>query len=238
MGTKSQSREVIHYVLRSPKIREKVTFSVVSDLHDGNFDNVTELLLSTDAILVPGDLVNRYTSGYSNALRFLNEMKGKIPVFYSFGNHERRNQKRTEYEVFLPDTGATIINDTSCVFKGITIGGLSSKGEGRCDMDFVGRFEQTDGYKILLCHHPEVFENHIKDKDIDLVLCGHAHGGQMQFFGKGLYAPGQGLFPKLTHGMYAGGQMILSRGMTNSTFLPRINNPCELLIVTLIPSML
>ena len=72
-------------------------------------------------------------------------------------------------------------------------------------------------------------------RNIDLTLCGHAHGGQIQIFGRGLYAPGQGLFPKLTHGLHDGGKMLISRGMTNGAKprVPRINNPCELIILNL-----
>ena len=72
-------------------------------------------------------------------------------------------------------------------------------------------------------------------RDIDLTLCGHAHGGQIQIRGRGLYAPGQGLFPKLTDGLYGDGKMLLSRGMTNGAKprIPRIGNPCELIILTL-----
>ena len=50
-----------------------------------------------------------------------------------------------------------------------------------------------------------------------------------------MYAPGQGLFPKLTHGLHDGGKMLISRGMTNAAKprIPRINNPCELIIINL-----
>ena len=73
-------------------------------------------------------------------------------------------------------------------------------------------------------------------RDIDLTLAGHAHGGQIQIAGHGLYAPGQGLFPKLTHGLYDGGKLLVSRGMTNGAKprIPRIGNPCELIILNLV----
>lgn len=101
------------------------------------------------------------------------------------------------------------------------------------DSAWLDDFEQTDGYRILLCHHPEYWslrEPMLKDRRIDLVLSGHAHGGQWQILGRGIFAPGQGLFPRYTGGMHQGqyGSMVISRGLSNPyRFAPRLGNPCE-----------
>ena len=73
-----------------------------------------------------------------------------------------------------------------------------------------------------------------KYKDIDLILAGHAHGGQIRLFGHGLYAYGQGLFPKYTKGIYDG-KLIVSAGLANTSRFPRINNPPEIVFLTLKP---
>ena len=73
------------------------------------------------------------------------------------------------------------------------------------------------------------------DREIDLTLSGHAHGGQIRLFGQGLYAPGQGVFPRLTGGFYDGGRLLVSRGMTNTVRIPRIGNPCELVMIEISP---
>ncbi|MBQ6152021.1 MAG: metallophosphoesterase [Mogibacterium sp.] len=101
------------------------------------------------------------------------------------------------------------------------------------DRAWLDDFEQADGYKILLCHHPEYWslrEPMIKDRKIDLVLSGHAHGGQWRFMGRGVFAPGQGLFPKYTGGIHQGqyGSLIVSRGLSNPyKIVPRLGNPPE-----------
>ena len=102
---------------------------------------------------------------------------------------------------------------------------------------YLERFEQEPGFRLLLCHHPEVYRDYVRGRNIDFTLCGHAHGGQIQLFGRGLYAPGQGVFPKLTHGLHDSGRMMISRGMTNGAKprIPRINNPCELILLELEP---
>lgn len=86
-----------------------------------------------------------------------------------------------------------------------------------------------------MCHHPEYYPKYVKTLDIDLTVSGHAHGGQVRIGRQGLYAPGQGLLPRLTGGFYDDGRLLVSRGLTNSTWAPRLNNPCELVLIQLLP---
>ena len=93
----------------------------------------------------------------------------------------------------------------------------------------------SDGFTILSSHRPEYF-NVYQNKNIDLVLSGHAHGGQFRLpLGGGVIAPGQGLFPKYDAGAYTenGTTMIVSRGIGNSIIPVRINNPPEIVIIEL-----
>ena len=73
-------------------------------------------------------------------------------------------------------------------------------------------------------------------ESIDLVLSGHAHGGQFRLpFIGGLIAPGQGIFPKYDAGAYSEKRttMIVSRGIGNSIIPVRFNNRPEVVIVHL-----
>ena len=73
-------------------------------------------------------------------------------------------------------------------------------------------------------------------QEFDLVLSGHAHGGQIRLpFTDGLFAPNQGLFPKYTSGKFKkyNTDMIVSRGLGNSLFPFRIFNRPELIVTTL-----
>jgi predicted MPP superfamily phosphohydrolase len=105
------------------------------------------------------------------------------------------------------------------------------------DSKWLDDFERADGYKILLSHHPEYWclrEPMLRDRKIDLVLSGHAHGGQWRLMGRGIYSPGQGLLPKYTSGIHKGpyGSMIVSRGLSNPyKTVPRFGNPCEVVYV-------
>ena len=84
----------------------------------------------------------------------------------------------------------------------------------------------------LLCHHPEYWPRYVRDLPVDLTLSGHAHGGQIRLFGQGLFAPGQGLFPRYTSGVHEG-RLVISRGLANTTRIPRLFNPTELVCVHL-----
>ena len=105
------------------------------------------------------------------------------------------------------------------------------------ESEWLDDFAAQEGYKILLCHHPEYWcmrEPMIRDRRIDLVLAGHAHGGQWQILGRGIFAPYQGILPKYTSGVHFGpyGRMIISKGLSNPyKVIPRWGNPCEVVFI-------
>lgn len=222
------------YTFTTDRIEQALKLAVVSDLHSDRFDDVLDDFSRCDAVLVPGDLVDRHRRNNEQALRFLHVVPEIAPVFYAVGNHERKYRHREEYMRQVRESKVTLLDNDSIFFRGICIGGVSSAA-GEPDTGFLDRFEKEDAYRLLMCHHPEVYRDYITGREIDLTVCGHAHGGQIQLFGRGLYAPGQGVFPKLTHGLYDNGKMLISRGMTNGAKprVPRINNPCELIIINL-----
>ena len=98
---------------------------------------------------------------------------------------------------------------------------------------FLDQFEKITGFKILICHHPEYYDKYLINKKIDLILSGHAHGGQIRIGNQGIYAPGQGIFPKYTNGI-VDGKMLISRGLSNTKpWIPRLFNKTELIFVDL-----
>lgn len=228
-------RKITTHRIQSPLIRRNLRLAVASDLHSAPYMDVLDAFSSCDAVLIPGDLVDRHRRDNDNALRFLQEVPAIVPVFYSLGNHEVKYRHAEEYLKKVEESSVTLLHNESCLFRGIRIGGLSSCRKGPPDTAFLDRFEQEPGFRLLMCHQPEVYRDHVRGRNIDFTVCGHAHGGQIQLFGRGLYAPGQGLFPRLTHGIHDGGKMMVSRGMTNGAKprVPRINNPCELIILEL-----
>ena len=96
------------------------------------------------------------------------------------------------------------------------------------DDDWLLAFSETPGYHILLSHHPEY--RRLVPKEVELILSGHAHGGQWRIFGHGVFAPGQGIWPKLTKGVYDGHQVV-SAGLSNTAPVPRFFNPTEVVYI-------
>lgn len=219
---------------------ESLVFLVISDIHGAAAGPLIDALesVSPDAVLMPGD----YFHGpemYLTGAEFIREAAKRRPVFCSLGNHEMKCDFDVAREVGR--CGAVLLDNGSADFKGVKIGGLTTgckKLEKQAhfratpppDKRWLNEFSRGDGFKILLSHHPEYYPKYIKGLPIDLVLSGHAHGGQWRFFDRGVFAPGQGFFPKYTSGAYEG-RLIVSRGVGNAHLIPRINNKPEVLLI-------
>lgn len=160
--------------------------------------------------------------------RFFLKAAGEIaPVFLSLGNHEW--YLTAEDWALMQASRVTLLDNSDCQWGSIRIGGLSSC----ADEGWLAEFRQKHGYKLLLCHHPEYYDRYALDS-FDLVLSGHAHGGQWRIAGRGVLAPDQGLLPKYTHGIYDG-RLVVSAGCANTTAFPRLGNPCEVVVLKLRP---
>jgi len=228
----------------------------VSDLHNAEFgeNNVRllELLSESrpDIIVITGDLVDSGHTDIDIAISFVEEAARIAPVYYVTGNHEARLSQYDRLRNGLEAAGVSMLEDRAVELERdgekITLVGLS-------DPDFTVRSDifgevpamvstklesladTESSYTILLSHRPELFESYASS-GIDLVLSGHAHGGQFRLpFIGGLVAPNQGLFPKYDAGVYmeSSTQMVVSRGIGNSIIPVRFNNRPEIVIVEL-----
>ena len=222
-------------------------FSVIQSLSDHR----PEMIFITGDVIYGGspgrDRLLIRTQKY--VLPFLRACSGIAPTFLSLGNHELALAE--EDLGLIRRTGCVLLDNSWTVFKRMVIGGLSShhvleyrrfrmgknqrypirSGEVKLirepDTEWLSEFENQPGYRILLCHHPEYYPRYLKGRDIDLILAGHAHGGQWRIGKQGIYAPGQGLFPRLTSGVHDG-RLVISRGLSNPTPIPRLNNSPEI----------
>ena len=102
-------------------------------------------------------------------------------------------------------------------------------------------FQDTDLLKIMLAHRPESFilGQASETWNVDLVISGHVHGGQVVLpFVGGLFASDQGFFPDYVHGLYEKNRVdiLISSGLGSGlTWVPRFNNPPEVVVLTLTP---
>ncbi|MBQ0065529.1 MAG: VanZ family protein [Firmicutes bacterium] len=162
------------------------------------------------------------------SFQFLEQARKLAPIIYSRGNHER-DMLESDF-AFLREKDILFLDnqDTIVEIKGrkIRIGGLSTN----IDSLWLESYSKKPGYKILMMHHPEYYEELPCLQSFDLVLSGHAHGGQIRIADQGLFSPGQGLLPKITKGLYFGNHVV-STGCTNTSLIPRIGNPKEVVYI-------
>lgn len=218
----------------------------VTDLHNKAFGMHSRFLLNAiqsenpDIIVVTGDLVDANRTNIPLALDFMQQATAIAPTFFVCGNHEQSLPKAefNEFMDALENTGCNVLRD-ECVtldaggFDIHLIGMLYTHlTRGKIDRLIPG----DDGLNILLAHAPEYLDRYAAT-GVDIVFSGHAHGGQFRLpFIGGLYAPGQGFFPKYTGGVYQKDNttLYLSRGLGNSVIPVRLGNRPEILTVDLV----
>lgn len=215
-------------------LKQELSFAVVSDLHDFPNEGIISAIkaASPDGVLVVGDFIHGEFIN-SRGFEFLRLSAKEFPTFCCLGNHEAGYLGDLRSKI--KESGAVLLDNEQVLFKGIRIGGLTSgrfygRRGGLPDLDFLLRFSRFSEYKLLLCHHPEYYKPFIKELPIELTLSGHAHGGQWRLFGRGAYAPGQGILPKYTAGIYDG-RLVVGRGLGNLYPIPRIGNCPEILML-------
>ena len=227
----------------------------VSDLHNAQMGKDNEMLLTMlreaepDMIAITGDLIDSRNTDVDIAFQFVQKAVEIAPCYYVTGNHEARISEYEELEARMASVGVVILKDISTEIRigedTITLIGvddpsfqtdyLFGDSEAVMSSKLTALHTDGDGFTILLSHRPELFEIY-KSHDIDLVLSGHAHGGQFRLpFIGGIVAPNQGFFPKYDAGLYKEGHtnMLVSRGIGNSILPFRINNRPEVLLAEL-----
>lgn len=249
------------YFVENPQFKDSLngfTIAHLSDLHlpDQNV-NLNDILdhvykIQPNIIAITGDIVQTDATNLDEAtlFTFFKALTDIAPTFATFGNHDAASLQHNLLVRTMGAAGIVHLNDRAITYtyKGqpLTLMGLDDKmnkyflvGDALRTVDLTA--EQMAQPKILLAHHPESFLRYHENinKSPDLVLSGHAHGGQIRVPGiGGLFAPNQGKLPKYTSGVfYLPGnpdkQMVVSRGIGASSFPIRLNNRPEVIAVHL-----
>lgn len=238
-----------------PKNFNQFTIIHITDLHNKKFGNKQNKLIrkisneKPDIIVITGDIVDRRRFNLTPAIDFVENAKKIAPIYYSPGNHEAWSFKYDEVDKLLSQAGAIVLNNE---IEKFIIDGESINIIGLMDAAFetkenakevnLGEFSKNlksfsnpKDFSILLSHRPEIFDLYCQS-EIDLIFCGHAHGGQIRLPLIGpLFAPNQGFFPKLTSGVARSKQslMVVGRGLGNSLMPIRLFNQPEIVKVVL-----
>lgn len=244
------------YTVASPKLTAEVRLAVVTDFHSSdNADDVVAMVASCapDAVLMVGDMFDDDTANRptERTLSLMRQLSALYPCYYVSGNHEAWTGEMDALYQQTEEAGVTVLRMSSGVLtvrgQRIALCGVPDPYEmvfsGAPDTEEQLRqaLEDVDSadFTVLLAHRPEMLAKYAQFP-LDLVVSGHAHGGQVRIPGvlNGLYAPNQGWFPKLAGGAYTQGgtTLIVSRGLAVRTRLPRIFNRPEVVLVRCVPA--
>lgn len=245
---------VREYRVEAAQITSPVRLAVITDFHGCDYGRDAERLVraveeaSPDVILLVGDIFDDEMP-WEPSEALVRSLALRWPCFYVTGNHEYWSGRAEEICDIVTAAGATVLAGESRMLdvrgQRLSICGVTDPDgekyvhapDGQTQLARARAAAENGTYAILLAHRPECMAEYAA-ADFDLVVSGHAHGGQVRIPGllNGLYAPDQGFLPEYAGGEYRVGDttMIVSRGLAReSTRLPRVFNRPELVIVEL-----
>lgn len=257
--------KIQNYTISSKKIQNDVNIVLISDLHNHEFGKDNKKLVEKirdqepDLILLVGDILNDDEGNSQVATNLISKLQKISPVYYSLGNHEENYMKNKDSKLILKlkQAGAIILEreykDIILRENKLRLGGMyqyafaldgnnTTKKENMNPeiYSFLKKFENTKSFSLMMAHRPDsfIFGEAADTWNIDLVVSGHNHGGQVILPGiGGLYGGDQGWFPEYVDGIHhfkAVKNMIITRGLgTHKEKLPRFHNVPEIVHITL-----
>ena len=245
--------KIQHYSLESEKLTAPVRIVLITDLHSCSYGEGQRELIDAihaqkpDIILLGGDICDDKLP-HRNTELVLRAIADKYPCYYVTGNHEYWSREIEKILKIFESYNVPVLEGS---FDTIDVRGQKLNICGISDPDCLKYTDknysiteqlkdaavasENGNYSILLAHRPELIDSYL-NYDFDLILAGHAHGGQWRLPGiiNGLFAPNQGFFPRYAGGKYRfdDSYMIVSRGLAReSTRIPRIFNRPELVVI-------
>ena len=242
-----------YYEITDARIHDEVRIAIVCDLHGAQYGKKQSDLIaaleeaSPTVVLLLGDIYDQ-DGIESHAVELIDALSSRFTCYFVPGNHEYKSGELNMIRNLLRESnipniaGETVtlqVKDTQVQIFGID-DGQGGKAKQLWQIENAAKQRKSDIYSILAIHVPNGVESYLH-YGFDLMLSGHTHGGQiiLPHVLNGLYAPGQGFFPKYGGGRYDFGKqtLIISRGLSQKPlWLPRFGNPPELSIITLKPA--
>ena len=226
----------------------------ISDFHNTDSKKLNSDLIEKikvkkpDIIVITGDLVDSRNTNIDVVIDFIKKIKNIAPIFYVSGNHEASigeyellKEKLEKEDVTILDNkvDVLVVEDSKINIIGVDDPNMSYHPDATDALKVGSELSEINydknNFTILLSHRPELFDVYVNNS-MNLVLTGHAHGGQVRIpFIGGVVAPNQGLFPNYTAGVHVRDNltMFISRGLGNSKIPVRIFNTPEIILVTL-----
>ena len=254
---------VNHQQLSLPRLEAPVRLAVLSDLHGLEFGEGNRTLIQKtaeqqpDLIFLLGDMLNDTSPDARAVMELVSSLTETASVYFAWGNHEL-DYSASPLEEELTAAGAAVLNrsyaDITANGAALRLGGLydyafalddfNTCDPGRMDPEvwrFLTEFQDTDRCRLMLSHRPDsfIFGEAAETWGVELVVCGHTHGGQVVLPALGgLFGGDQGFFPEYVHGIYEkdGLSLAVTSGLGSQPGrFPRFRNPPEIMILDLMP---
>lgn len=194
-----EARHIVIENINIPIKNLKKDFKIVqlSDIHIGGLidkkfikDMVTKVnALNADLVVITGDLIDIKIKFAKKAINELANLKSNYGTFFITGNHEFfhdideiLNELKLN-NINILDNKSIYIGEKNMGFNLIGVNDLFGYRIGKYMPDINKAISQCDknSPSILLAHQP-LFVEEAQNFDIDLMLSGHTHGGQLYPF--------------------------------------------------------
>ncbi|MBQ7632771.1 MAG: metallophosphoesterase [Alphaproteobacteria bacterium] len=232
---------VLHFKYCSTRIKQTLKILVISDWHINRLTPLKKIEkqisyfnnLHPDIILMPGDIADDSKECMQKQLRIIKKLRAPQGICFTLGNHEIYHNPYA-WEAEFAAIGWKILHNSGIRIESarVFIGGVPDYTAFKVDLTQAVSRAHYDDYRIVLSHSPVIFRQ-IKPKQIDLMVAGHTHGGQIFPFN---------LLSKLGNAGFIAGEyrlndavLILSRGAGYWGPPMRLGAPSDVILITLEP---
>lgn len=230
--------------LQTEKLDDEIRITQITDFHSNDkvdLNKISESVKHFDPhfIALTGDIIDFKTADFSLSYELAERLVeiGK-PVYFVYGNHEHGNQYVREFIHGIEDRGVEVLDE---MVVELQLGNSSVMIYGSDFYTSRDGYEELfigiddNHYNILLAHSPNRPIPYLH-KEMDLMLSGHTHGGQVRLpIVGGVLSPGEGFFPEYDKGIMKIGDMTLyiDSGLGNSVLPIRLFNPVQISEITI-----
>lgn len=234
---------VRHVRFSSSKVSDPIRLVQITDFHDNRYIDYNKLMedirdFKPQIIVLTGDLTECNRIDPAQATRKLLEglAELEIPIYAVLGNHEEGRVHSQAYCDLLQETGVKLLENENNLLR-LNGNRVNLIGVLYHDFDYDrARAGIAEGpLNLVLSHSPKLIREDLKG-DEDILLCGHLHGGQVRLPLIGaLIAPGEGLLPKYSRGLYKLGktQLYVDSGLGNTWLNLRVHCPIQFSAITI-----
>ena len=179
--------------VKIPNLKKPYSIVQLSDVHIGGLidhDFIKNIVykvnrLNADIVVITGDLIDTNIQYVKDAIDELKNLKSKYGTYFVVGNHEYFHEIENII-AYMKSINIRVLENEN-VYIGEENQGFNLAGVYDIFGYRIGKFEPDinkallntkDSPTILLAHQPK-YINELNNQNIDLVLSGHTHGGQI-----------------------------------------------------------